>query len=229
LNEKHTYFGVAALKIVTAFFSTEKYAGKPKAIAKYAEWATRSDGPGVWGTPTPIGCVVPEDHPDYVVRYGSSLQLLIAPNVHHFRNRKIYSNRHSSLNLLPLSSNGAKLHAMTMVTSKELSLWQLQAYVQFLSWFLARLNTILFQIERAFKMHLSGECVDVGKFSRELVSDMIDDYMANAEILSERRWAKLMGLCGAPIVKVQLPTPSAPSMQKKRRTLYIPSSPAKEE
>ncbi|KAH9995455.1 hypothetical protein BJV74DRAFT_739415, partial [Russula compacta] len=64
LNEKRTYFGHEAIKIVTSFFNTEKYAGRRSAIAKYANWATRSDGPGVFGSPTPINCTVPIDHPD---------------------------------------------------------------------------------------------------------------------------------------------------------------------
>lgn len=47
LNEKHTYFGHKALKIVTLFFSSEKYTEQPKEIALYAAWAIRSDGPSV--------------------------------------------------------------------------------------------------------------------------------------------------------------------------------------
>ncbi|KAH9984631.1 hypothetical protein BJV74DRAFT_776087 [Russula compacta] len=66
LNEKRTYFGREAIKIVTSFFNTEKYAGRRSAIAEYANWATHSDGPGVFGSPTPIDCTVPIDHPDYV-------------------------------------------------------------------------------------------------------------------------------------------------------------------
>ncbi|KAH9970817.1 hypothetical protein BJV74DRAFT_718903, partial [Russula compacta] len=66
LNEKQTYFGHEAIKIVTAFFRTEKFAGRCSAIAEYANWATCSDSPGLWGSPTPIDCIVPQNHPDYV-------------------------------------------------------------------------------------------------------------------------------------------------------------------
>ncbi|KIM80299.1 hypothetical protein PILCRDRAFT_49899, partial [Piloderma croceum F 1598] len=66
INEKRTYFGRQSIKIVTAFFATEPYANKPKVIAKYAKWATRKDGPGVWRVPTPIDCVVPSESPDYI-------------------------------------------------------------------------------------------------------------------------------------------------------------------
>jgi hypothetical protein len=33
------------------------YANKPKAIANYALWATRGDGPALFSEPTPIRCV----------------------------------------------------------------------------------------------------------------------------------------------------------------------------
>jgi len=75
-------------------------------------------------------------------------------------------------------------------------------------------------------MYHSGERVDVGQFSRELVGEMVDDYMANATIMSERRWAKLMDACGAVVgPRDRHPIPSSSSMQQKRRTLYVPSSP----
>ncbi|KAH9965081.1 hypothetical protein BJV74DRAFT_745813, partial [Russula compacta] len=66
LNKKWTYFGCEAIKIVTTFFRTEKFARRCSAIVEYANWATHSDGPGLWGSPTPIDCVVPRNHPDYV-------------------------------------------------------------------------------------------------------------------------------------------------------------------
>jgi hypothetical protein len=77
-------------------------------------------------------------------------------------------------------------------------------------------------------MYHSGEHVDVGQFSRELVGEMVDDYVANATIMSERRWAKLMDNCGALGPEDHHPIPSSSSMQQKRRTLYVPSSPAKD-
>ena len=80
-------------------------------------------------------------------------------------------------------------------------------------------------------MYHSGERVDVGQFSRELVGDMIDDYVANATIMSKRRWTKLMDTCGAQGTAEDShhPIPGSSSMQQKRRTLYVPSSPMKEE
>jgi hypothetical protein len=78
-------------------------------------------------------------------------------------------------------------------------------------------------------MYHSGERVDVGQFSREMVGSMIEEYAENAEAMSERRWSKILGICGIHNTPVDRPIPSAPSMQQKRRHLYIPSSPNSEE
>ena len=67
MNDRRTYFGRQALKIMTQFFETEPYKDNPKAIAKYARWAIKADGPAIWETPTPINCTVPPTHPDYIV------------------------------------------------------------------------------------------------------------------------------------------------------------------
>ena len=55
--------------LVKDFFEGDKYAGNRKAITKYAEWATRSNGPGIWGKPTPINCVVDDSSPEYIVSH----------------------------------------------------------------------------------------------------------------------------------------------------------------
>jgi hypothetical protein len=79
-------------------------------------------------------------------------------------------------------------------------------------------------------MYHSGERIDVGQFSRELVGDIIDDYMTNATIMSKRRWAKLLDICGAQgSTKEGHPIPGSSSMQQKRRKLYVPSSPVESE
>jgi hypothetical protein len=52
---------------VAEFFKDEGYANRPKDIARYARWAIRGDGPGLFGIPTPIGCIVDKDHDDYIV------------------------------------------------------------------------------------------------------------------------------------------------------------------
>ncbi|KAI0244949.1 hypothetical protein BJV78DRAFT_1092706, partial [Lactifluus subvellereus] len=53
---KRSFFGRQGIKIVAEFFKDEAYANKPKAIAKYTLWATRGDGPALFGIPTPINC-----------------------------------------------------------------------------------------------------------------------------------------------------------------------------
>lgn len=73
-------------------------------------------------------------------------------------------------------------------------------------------------------MYHSGVCVDVGKFSQEMVSKIVNDYKENAEAISDRRWLKLMRLVGAGPNTETRPKPNAPSMEKKRSNLYVPSS-----
>ena len=78
-------------------------------------------------------------------------------------------------------------------------------------------------------MYHSGERVNVGQFSREMVGHMIEDYGANAKALSERRWLRIMDIIGIAQITEDLPRPNASSMQQKRRTLYVTSSPPAEE
>ena len=75
-------------------------------------------------------------------------------------------------------------------------------------------------------MYHTGECVNTGQFSRELVGEMIDDYMAKAEIMSDRRWGKLIKICGGQ-GSASRPEDTS-SMRQKRRNLYICSSPMEE-
>jgi hypothetical protein len=88
---------------------------------------------------------------------------------------------------------------------------------------------MLFQIERGFKMYHTGEYLNAGQFSRELVGEMVDDYVANATIMSNRRWTKLIKICGGQGPKTEDRIPVSSSMQTKRRTLYVLSSPSKYE
>jgi hypothetical protein len=80
-------------------------------------------------------------------------------------------------------------------------------------------------------MYHSGERKDVGQFSREKVGEMIDDYVVPLSKFSDRRWTKIMDACGVYGIERENESflPAAQSMQNKRRTLYNPSSPAKEE
>jgi hypothetical protein len=67
LNEKRTFFGHKAIKLVSDFFKGETYLNKPKAIAKYAAWAVRGNGPALFGKPTPLSCTVPRGSEGYIV------------------------------------------------------------------------------------------------------------------------------------------------------------------
>jgi hypothetical protein len=67
LNEKRTYFGCEAIRVVRRYFDAEKYKNHPGLIARYAQWAVRKDGPAIFETPTPIDCVVDKKSPGYIV------------------------------------------------------------------------------------------------------------------------------------------------------------------
>lgn len=78
-------------------------------------------------------------------------------------------------------------------------------------------------------MYITGERVNVGQFSREMVGGMIEDYVTNAKEISPRRWAQIMRAIGAvQTPEADRPTPNAPTMAQKRRVLYVRSSPAPE-
>jgi pseudouridine-5'-phosphate glycosidase len=52
---------------VDSHFAQAKYVDNPEAIANYAQWALRLDGPMIWQTPTPMECTVNSSSPDYIV------------------------------------------------------------------------------------------------------------------------------------------------------------------
>ena len=58
----------------------DTYNKQPKRIEKYAQWALRDNGPGVWEIPTPVDCVVDKKDPGYIV----SLLLFSADQMTHF-------------------------------------------------------------------------------------------------------------------------------------------------
>ncbi|KAH9952830.1 hypothetical protein BJV74DRAFT_715230, partial [Russula compacta] len=64
------------------FFKREEYHKKPKAISKYALWATRGNGPAIFGKPTPITCTVKKGANGYIVsRPALFLFLSITNNI----------------------------------------------------------------------------------------------------------------------------------------------------
>jgi hypothetical protein len=57
------------------------YNKQPKRIEKYARWALRDNGPGIWEIPTPVDCVVDKKDPGYIV---SLLCIFSADHMTHF-------------------------------------------------------------------------------------------------------------------------------------------------
>jgi hypothetical protein len=83
------------------------------------------------------------------------------------------------------------------------------------------------QIERAFMMNTTGTQVGNGKFSRDVVGTIVGEYGYLALKLSERRWDRIMELCGAQEMEQQAVSVMERSAPINRRTLYEPSSPIK--
>jgi hypothetical protein len=74
-------------------------------------------------------------------------------------------------------------------------------------------------------MYHTGEQVDIGPFSREKFGGMVEDYIKNIKDLTENRWRKIMESCGAQGEQDREVPTNTFLMEKKRRVLYIPSSP----
>ncbi|KII86161.1 hypothetical protein PLICRDRAFT_143741 [Plicaturopsis crispa FD-325 SS-3] len=56
VNDKRCWFGRRAIAILEKLFKTAEYNGKPSKIAAYAQYATRGDGPAIYGIPAPFHC-----------------------------------------------------------------------------------------------------------------------------------------------------------------------------
>lgn len=74
-------------------------------------------------------------------------------------------------------------------------------------------------------MFFTGHKVNIGQFSRDNTETLVGDYMENTKKLSGRRWKQIMERCGA-VAETEAPVESVPSMDERRRVLYVPSSPA---
>jgi hypothetical protein len=114
LNEKRTFFGQEAIKIVTNFFKDEAYANKPKVIAKYALWATRGNGPALFSKLTPLGYITVKGSNGYIVGFWHFHKSICQPLISFCRRRMAFSSQSSSFNSLANISNGVGGHAMTM-------------------------------------------------------------------------------------------------------------------
>ena len=65
LTKKRSDFGTRAVHIAEQFFKQPEFKDDPRAVSKYAIWATRRDGPAFWRVPSPQG-LAPND-PNYTV------------------------------------------------------------------------------------------------------------------------------------------------------------------
>ena len=77
-------------------------------------------------------------------------------------------------------------------------------------------------------MFTTGKRVKQGQFSCEKVGDLMDDWIENSKNLTERRWNRILSKCGAQVEQERkVPILNAPAMARRRRNIYVPSSPTK--
>ena len=67
--EKRSIFGSRAIAVVDEFFLQAPYAGYPKRIARFANWAVELHGPALWASPSPEG--LSEGDLGYKVSHGT--------------------------------------------------------------------------------------------------------------------------------------------------------------
>ncbi|KAL1663476.1 hypothetical protein GGF50DRAFT_115991 [Schizophyllum commune] len=85
-------------------------------------------------------------------------------------------------------------------------------------------------VERAFAEYVRYENgkkheEDVKTFTKHRYHDVVYDYVDNAKRLSDRRWLEIYAQCQVRVVTKHEPPAVNNSMSRKRRKLYIPSSP----
>jgi hypothetical protein len=78
-------------------------------------------------------------------------------------------------------------------------------------------------------MFFTGQKVNIGQFSRDNTATLVSDYIKNAERLTKRRWGQILDRCGIVAETEHQVVEGVPSMDKQRRDLYVPSSPAPSE
>ncbi|KAH9170305.1 hypothetical protein EDB89DRAFT_1808413, partial [Lactarius sanguifluus] len=55
LVKKRSEFGARALQVANKLFKQVEYMNNVHAVSEYAIWATKRDGPTLWGVPSPQG------------------------------------------------------------------------------------------------------------------------------------------------------------------------------
>jgi hypothetical protein len=127
INDKRTFFGRHAIKIVTAFFDSTDFADNcfGLTISDYAQWAARSNGPGIWEIPTPIDCLYPVNSPRYIVHPKFHLYSPFRRSHDSLcsRNPRISFNQHSSYPRSRIFSNRPSIVALILVIQRARSPW----------------------------------------------------------------------------------------------------------
>ncbi|KAH9970253.1 hypothetical protein BJV74DRAFT_784526, partial [Russula compacta] len=199
--------GSHAIKIVDDHFAQAQYVNKPKAIAKYAKWAIRQDGPMVWQTPTPEHCTIEITSPDYIkpvnIFESTFMIALLAPFL-----KSCQGSCHN---------HGDPKGAVALGAAAVCA-------------FFAFTNQILNmhpQLRRAFSMYTTGVWVKAHQFSRENSAETVALFATNTGRLSEHRWAQLKVSYGVDSTGKGKQKALAVDLldTQQFRKLYVPSSP----
>jgi hypothetical protein len=75
-------------------------------------------------------------------------------------------------------------------------------------------------------MYTTGTEVGNGLFSRDIAGPIVADFAFTASRISERRWKRILDLCGAQEMEQRVVSLKRPASFN-RRTMYEPSSPTK--
>lgn len=87
------------------------------------------------------------------------------------------------------------------------------------------------KVERGFMLFITGaqsKVDDAPAFSRVNVGDQVGDYIVNAKKLSPNSWSRIKAACrisGGFVIRNDMGLIRAPGLDKKRRSLFLPSSP----
>ncbi|RDB20421.1 hypothetical protein Hypma_012520 [Hypsizygus marmoreus] len=217
VGEKRGHFGSRAIKVVKAFFEQRQFSNNPEEIARYAKWAARKDGPGIWRLPSPQHIIDPK-HPDYTVHHQPCLISPILTPVCFQLPVYIFESRFMVETIEPLLKS-AKNSVGNFGNPQGCVALAATA------------------VERAFRMFLTGEFIEPQGprklFSGDINSDAVKQYLKTIGKFSDRRWRCLLDAYGTNtedskgVDEVGLFDELL--LENGREDLYIASSPIRDE
>ena len=196
LNEKWTWFGSKALKVVNRFFQGQDYVNNAPKIAQYAMWATCGNGPALYSKPTSMSCIIDVDAPGYIVSLHADIWL--ACYLFTLQNPDgLFKSDFVIKIMTPFigSIKGSMNHEEGFLQGT-LGMMAIAVSCIF-SKMCKQTGLILHQLKHAFTTYHSGIKVNPGQFSQENYESSINDYINKMiSTLSSHCWCLLLELWG---------------------------------